>query len=74
MTPLNFISRRHFGRTALAAVLALAGGLLPAHVAAQDYPAKPITLVVGYPPGGSTDLTGRVVATVMNSSVLPSIG
>ncbi len=26
------------------------------------YPSKPITVVVGYPPGGSTDLTGRVVA------------
>ncbi|MCA3238781.1 MAG: Bug family tripartite tricarboxylate transporter substrate binding protein [Curvibacter sp.] len=31
---------------------------------AQDaaYPNKPITVVVGYPPGGSTDLTGRAVA------------
>lgn len=31
---------------------------------AQSYPAsKPITIVVGYPPGGSTDLTARTVAT-----------
>lgn len=31
---------------------------------AQDaaYPNKPITILVGYPPGGSTDLTGRAVA------------
>ncbi len=29
---------------------------------AATYPDKPITIVVGYPPGGSTDLTGRVVA------------
>lgn len=28
----------------------------------DGYPSKPITLVVGYPPGGSTDLTGRVLA------------
>jgi tripartite-type tricarboxylate transporter receptor subunit TctC len=28
---------------------------------AQDYPSKPITLVVGYPPGGSTDLTARII-------------
>jgi tripartite-type tricarboxylate transporter receptor subunit TctC len=36
--------------------------LLPLAAHAQaDYPAKPITLVVGYPPGGSTDLTARVV-------------
>jgi tripartite-type tricarboxylate transporter receptor subunit TctC len=26
------------------------------------YPSKPITVLVGYPPGGSTDLTGRAVA------------
>lgn len=30
-----------------------------------DYPGKPITLVVGYPPGGSTDLTARTVAAEM---------
>jgi tripartite-type tricarboxylate transporter receptor subunit TctC len=29
------------------------------------YPSKPITLVVGYPPGGSTDLTGRAVAEAL---------
>ena len=31
---------------------------------AQDaaYPNRPITVLVGYPPGGSTDLTGRAVA------------
>lgn len=30
-----------------------------------DYPVKPVTLVVGYPPGGSTDLTGRAVAAAL---------
>jgi tripartite-type tricarboxylate transporter receptor subunit TctC len=33
--------------------------------AQADYPTKPITVVVGYPPGGSTDLTGRVVADIL---------
>ncbi|MGJ7485318.1 Bug family tripartite tricarboxylate transporter substrate binding protein [Variovorax sp. LT2P21] len=28
---------------------------------ADVYPSKPITLVIGYPPGGSTDLTGRAL-------------
>ncbi len=49
-------------RRQLAALLASSLALLSAAPAsAQDYPAKPITLVVGYPPGGSTDLMGRLV-------------
>ena len=35
-------------------------------VTAQTYPIKPITLVVAYPPGGSTDLTGRAVADAIS--------
>ena len=31
-------------------------------IQAQVFPDKPITIVVGYPPGGSTDATGRAVA------------
>lgn len=33
---------------------------------ADTYPAKPITLVVGYPPGGSTDLTGRALGVELS--------
>jgi tripartite-type tricarboxylate transporter receptor subunit TctC len=33
--------------------------------AQSEYPNKPITVVVAYPPGGSTDLTGRVVADIL---------
>ena len=50
-------TRRH-AATLLACGLAL---LTAGPAQAQDYPAKPITLVVGYPPGGSTDLMGRLV-------------
>ena len=51
-------------RTALACGMAL----LAAPAFAQDaYPSKPITIVVGYPPGGSTDLTGRTVATELSA-------
>ncbi|MBN9410391.1 MAG: tripartite tricarboxylate transporter substrate binding protein [Burkholderiales bacterium] len=49
---------------ALATGCLLGAWLAPAPAMAQGdaWPSRPITLVVGYPPGGSTDLTGRVVA------------
>ena len=51
------------------AVGALAGlALAPAAFAqAPAYPSKPITIVVGYPPGGSTDLMGRMVGTELSN-------
>ena len=42
---------------------------LPAWAQADSYPSRPITIVVGYPPGGSTDLTGRVVAAALAKSL-----
>lgn len=33
---------------------------------AQDYPTKPISIVVGVPPGGSTDLIARMTAETMS--------
>jgi tripartite-type tricarboxylate transporter receptor subunit TctC len=44
-----------------AAGLALLVSPLPA-VAQADYPSKPIRLIIGFPPGGSTDIVGRIVA------------
>jgi tripartite-type tricarboxylate transporter receptor subunit TctC len=40
-----------------------------AALAQADYPSKPITIVVGYPPGGSTDLTGRTVAAELSKKL-----
>jgi len=54
----------HPTRRALAACAAALLAAAPAAFAqAPAYPAKPITIVVGYPPGGSTDLVGRTVGT-----------
>src|SRR3954465_7846242 len=41
------------------ALLAFAG---PAQSNAQTYPARPITIVIGYTPGAVSDLTARTVA------------
>jgi tripartite-type tricarboxylate transporter receptor subunit TctC len=38
---------------------------LPLAAAAQDYPHKPIMLVVGFPPGGSNDVVARIIAPKM---------
>jgi tripartite-type tricarboxylate transporter receptor subunit TctC len=39
---------------------------LTATVAAQEYPAKPIRMIIPFPPGGGSDVAGRVVATALS--------
>src|SRR3954467_11144564 len=36
---------------------------------AQQYPTKPIRMVVGFAPGGGTDLVARVIGAKMNESL-----
>lgn len=48
-------------RTVAAALLAGLCGLLSATAAAQNWPARPITLLVGFPAGGTTDVVARVI-------------
>jgi tripartite-type tricarboxylate transporter receptor subunit TctC len=52
------VTRRTLRASALVAALALA----PLTATAQDYPSRPVTLVVPFPPGGSTTIVGRIVA------------
>lgn len=40
---------------------------------AQDYPSRPIKWVVGYPPGGGSDVLARLVAATMEKSLGQSI-
>ncbi|HEY9280928.1 MAG TPA: tripartite tricarboxylate transporter substrate binding protein [Eoetvoesiella sp.] len=59
----SFPSRRTFAQplAAVAMLFLTAAASLPlAH--AQTFPSRPITLVVGYPPGGSNDLVARMIA------------
>jgi len=42
---------------------------LPAAAAAQAYPSKPVRFVVGFAPGGSVDILGRIFAQRMTQSL-----
>ncbi len=63
------MSKREF-LLALASTFATSA-VLPA--SAQDYPARPITIVVPFPAGGPTDAVGRIVAERMRTSLGQSV-
>ena len=60
-TMVNFLA-------ALAVAACAAGG-----AAAQDYPARPIRLLIPFPPGGGTDFVSRVVATKLADTLKWSV-
>ena len=57
-----------YGVLAATALIAALGS-----AAAQDYPNRPITLVVPFPPGGSTTIVARIVADKMSELLGQSI-
>jgi tripartite-type tricarboxylate transporter receptor subunit TctC len=52
---------------AAVASIALVAGALPA--AAQEYPARPVRMVVPFAAGGGTDLVGRIVASELTKGL-----
>jgi tripartite-type tricarboxylate transporter receptor subunit TctC len=59
------IYRARLKTAAAAAMLALFGGV----AMAQDYPSKPITLIVPWPAGGSTDIAMRAIADAASKTL-----
>ena len=59
--------RKLFQNVALSALGAAALFATATTVFAAEYPAKPVTFVVPWPAGGSTDITGRMTASYMSN-------
>jgi tripartite-type tricarboxylate transporter receptor subunit TctC len=54
-------------KTIIALALALLSVVAPAH--ADNFPSRPVTLIVPFPPGGSTDLAARLMADKMGAAL-----
>ena len=62
---VNEAAREFFdmsGRHRFSIAVAAIGMLISAAAGAQEYPTKPITLIVPWPAGGSTDISMRAIA------------
>jgi tripartite-type tricarboxylate transporter receptor subunit TctC len=53
----------------LATIALAAAAAAPLPALAQDYPSKPIRLIIPFPPGGGTDFVSRVVASSLSESL-----
>lgn len=49
-------------------LLAVVLSLLTALVCAQGYPTKPVKLIVPFPPGGNTDIVGRLITQKLSEA------
>jgi len=56
-------------KTILAVSCAVLAALSSAPAGAQEYPAKPMKLLIGFPPGGNVDVVGRIVAAKMSEGL-----
>lgn len=54
---------------AAVALVAVTGGLAATAVNAQEFPNKPLRLVVPWPPGGNVDITARTLAPALGEAL-----
>lgn len=59
---------KHLIKCFAATILGLVVGLAPAWVCAQDYPSKPIRILVAFPAGSPTDVIARLAAPKLSES------
>jgi len=52
---------------AIVIAMALVAGVVP--VRAQEYPTRPITVIVPFPPGGASDVVARIVTNQMSKTL-----
>ncbi|HKC42868.1 MAG TPA: hypothetical protein VKC64_03510, partial [Burkholderiales bacterium] len=57
-------TKRHCIALGLAAALVAVLALGAAPASAQQYPVKPVQLMVAFPAGGGTDVAARIVASI----------
>src|SRR5215510_452340 len=71
--PPNDLEGDMFRAHRLAALALLGMAALAGPALAQNFPSRPIRMVIAFPPGGPTDLVGRLLADKMKDSLGQSV-
>ena len=61
--------RRRDEKVLVVCAVALGALLVVDHAQSQSYPNKPIRLIVGFPPGGGTDVVARIIAPGLSENL-----
>lgn len=74
MNPIKTSARRRFTLGAIASAAVLGAGLMSSSAAfAQAYPSKPVTIVVPFAAGGTTDILARIIGQALTTELGQSV-